>query len=456
VAKKSGVLLVSCYELGHQPLGIAWPGAFLERAGFKVDFLDLHTQALGEEKVRRAGFIGISVPMHTALRLGVRLAERIRELNSTCHICFYGLYASLNAEYLLQHCADSVLGGELEERLLSLIESLAAGRKADSPTDRGAALTRLRFPVPSRHALPPLERYAHLAREGELLPAGYVEASRGCLHSCRHCPIPPVYGGRFFVVPQDAVLADIRQLVAAGARHISFGDPDFLNGPGHSLGILRRMHREFPELGFDFTAKVSHLLKHRALFTELVELGCRFVVSAVESLSDRVLARLQKGHSRADVLALAALARKAGLCLRPTFVSFTPWTTLDDYLELLKWVESEELIEQVDPVQFSIRLLIPPGSALLDERETQPFLGSLVEETLSYRWTHPDPRMDDLQLSVARLVEEAAAREEEPRETFSRIRTSAFKSAGRPPSPLREPRPPRRPRPPRLTEDWFC
>src|SRR6185295_4904284 len=119
--------------------------------------------------------------------------------------------------------------------------------------------------------------------------AGYAEASRGCLHRCRHCPIPPVYDGRFFVVPRDVVLADIRSQVEAGARHVTFGDPDFLNGPAHSLAILREMRREFPFVSHDFTAKIEHLLKHRDLLPEMASLGCSFIVSAVESLSDRVL-----------------------------------------------------------------------------------------------------------------------------------------------------------------------
>jgi len=41
--------------------------------------------------------------------------------------------------------------------------------------------------------------------------------------------------------------------VAAGATHITFGDPDFLNGPGHALKVVRAAHAEFPRLTFDFT-----------------------------------------------------------------------------------------------------------------------------------------------------------------------------------------------------------
>jgi len=302
------LLLVSCYELGHQPLGIAWPRAFLEQAGFTPEVLDLAVEAFDEAKVRRARFVGIAVPMHTALRLGVRAAERIRRLNPDCFVCFYGLYALLNADYLLAHGADAVLGGELEGSLVALVEQVTReGRAAVVPA---AALSRLTYPVPDRRGLPELQRYVHLDRvDGTMTPAGYVEASRGCLHHCLHCPIPPVYGGRFFAVPRDVVLEDIRRVVAEGAGHITFGDPDFLNGPGHALKLVRALHAEFPAVTYDFTAKIEHILAHRSLFPEFAALGCVFVVSAVESLSDVVLANLEKGHTAADVpLALDVLS----------------------------------------------------------------------------------------------------------------------------------------------------
>src|SRR5262249_21184093 len=157
-----------------------------------------------------------------------------------------------------------------------------------------------------------------------------------------------------------------RAQVTAGARHITFGDPDFLNGPGHSLAIVRGLHAEFPEVTFDATIKVEHILERRAVFPELAALGCAFVVSAVESLSPPVLRRLRKGHTRADVVEALRILEGAGILMQPTFVAFTPWTTARDYLEVLDFVAAHGLVEQVAPVQYSIRLLVPPGSALLD------------------------------------------------------------------------------------------
>jgi len=453
------ILLVSCYELGHQPLAVASPLAFLERAGFAAEALDISVEQFDGDKAARAGLVAISVPMHTALRLGVRVASLIRRINPRCHICFYGLYAPLNAEYLLEHSGDSVIGGEFESALVALAEALAAGGPGAVEGVHlrchaaGPVLTRLAFALPSRGALPRLKKYAHLDRDGRKDLVGYVEASRGCLHLCLHCPIPPVYGGRFFVVPQEIVLADIRQLVGDGATHITFGDPDFLNGPGHSLAVVRAMHAEFPSLTFDFTAKVEHVIEREELFAELRRLGCAFLISAVESLSDAVLANLEKGHTRADVPRALRIVRDAGIAFRPTWVAFTPWTSLEDYLDMFEFVEREGLIDHVDPVQFTLRLLVPPGSALLTREAITPYLGPLDQAAFIHRWTHPDPRMDLLQREASRLVEAAA--DGDAAATFYGLKALAYSTAGLPLQPEPVLAPDRR-RPPRLTEAWFC
>ena len=486
--RPGAILLISCYELGHQPIGLASPLGFLERAGYAPEVLDIAVETLDVDKAARAAFVGICVPMHTALRLGVHVATRLRDINPTCHICFYGLYASLNAEYLLQHHADSVIGGEYETPMVELVDSLTeethieiAGvlrrEGVESVQDNLQSKPLLRpsynkisaykrrndfagepLAVPSRKQLLPLDRYAHLEYDGIAHPAGYVEASRGCKHLCFHCPIPPVYEGKFSVVPKDIVLADIRAQVDAGAAHITFGDPDFLNGPKHALRIVQAMHEAFPNLTFDCTTKVEHLLKHHSILPELRDCGCIFIVSAVESLNDTVLENLQKGHTCADVFTVIELMKQVGIALRPSFVPFTPWETLDSYLYILDCVESKDLIDHIDPVQYTIRLLVPPGSSLLVQSAMQPFLGALDQESFTYRWTHPDPRMDELQKAVTVAVESASQIGEDACVTFHRLCNLAYTAIGREGSPIAFPMDfePDRKRPPRLTEDWFC
>ncbi|HKQ98010.1 MAG TPA: CUAEP/CCAEP-tail radical SAM protein, partial [Candidatus Polarisedimenticolia bacterium] len=433
--KESGaILLVSCYEQGHQPLSIASPLAVLRAAGFSPAVLDLSQQALDLEAVRRARLVAVAVPMHTALRLGVRAAERVRSAHPEAAVVFYGLYAALNAATLLGETvgALAVVGGEYEEPLLNLARALegagdlasalrAAGPIAGVRTawhDAAPFIGKAPSAIPDRSALPPLTGYVQVEENGARRAAGQVEATRGCLHRCRHCPIPPVYGGRFFVVPRQVVLEDIRRQVEAGATHITFGDPDFLNGPGHTLSLARALHAAHPAVTFDVTAKVEHLLGHRDRLAELRSLGCLFVVTAAESISDRVLAILDKGHTRADIEAVLALARGAGLALRPTWLPFTPWSDLDDYLEMLDFAASWDLVDSVDPVQWSIRLLVPPGSLLESHPDFLPARGPLDARRFTWTWNHPDPRVDELQRAVAAIAEAAALKGDDPRATF--------------------------------------
>ncbi len=447
------ILLLSTYELGHAPQHLASPLGFLERAGFQPTAIDLSVDELDEDAVARARLVGIAAPMHTAVRLGIPIARRVRALAPAAKIVFYGLYAPLQAEALLgDGLADALIGGEYEEALVDLARRLEDGVAAPPSTIR---LDRLDFAPPDRRSLPVVTRYAHVIDERGNRPAGYTEASRGCLHLCRHCPIPAVYEGRLFVVPEAIVLADIDAQVAAGARHITFGDPDFWNGPNHAMRILRAMHARHPTLSFDATIKVEHLLARAELLPELGSLGCSFIVSAVESLSDRVLTVLDKGHTRADIDRALELTDAAGIPLRPTLLPFTPVSTLEDYVDLLDWIERRDLSLRVDPIQMAIRLLVPPRSLLLGVPAFRALLGELDPATLSHRWTHPDPRMEVLEARVFAAVEAGTAAETPAGAIFAELRGIAHAIAG---EPRREtvPRATARPAAPRLSEPWFC
>jgi radical SAM superfamily enzyme YgiQ (UPF0313 family) len=455
------ILLVSCYELGHQPLNLAFPLSYLQRAGYLPVAVDTSVDPLTPSVVRAARLVAISVPMHTALRLGTRVARRVREINPDAAICFYGLYAWLNAGYLLRECGDFVIGGEYEQPLLQLIQRLETGSGdalagvSEPGISSEPSIVRIDFPEPDRSTLSSLSRYAHLLIDGRAVPAGYTETTRGCRHTCLHCPVVPVYRGRFFAIPRQIVMDDIRRQVKQGAGHITFGDPDFLNGPTHALRVCRQLHEEFPHVTFDMTTRIEHIIEHREHFPEFARLGCVFVVSAVEAVSEVILQKIDKGHTRDDVVEALGILDDAGIAMRPSLLPFTPWTTIDDYLELLEFAAAYDLIENIDPVHFSIRLLVPPGSALLDEPDAHEWAGDLDEEAYTYNWKHPDSRVDQLQRDVAALVEEAASCEADPYETFGQIEQLAYRAKGIEP-PRRETPPRQWKRPPRLTESWFC
>lgn len=424
------VVLISTYELGRQPFGLASPAAWLRNAGAEVTCLDLSREPFRKDPIRAADLVAFCVPMHTATRLAVQLVGTIRELNPSAHICFYGLYAPVNEAYLRKLGVGTILGGEFEQGLVDLVARLVAetNGKQREPV---ISLARQKFLLPDRGGMIPLEKYARLIMPtGETRTVGYTEASRGCKHHCRHCPIVPVYNGAFRIVDRDVVLEDIRQQVEAGAQHITFGDPDFFNGPAHALTIVEALHCEFPQLTYDVTIKIEHLLQQARNLMTLRDAGCLFVTSAVESVDDAVLEMLGKHHTRADFLRAVQMFREAGLVLQPTFVAFTPWTTLEGYCELLEVIRENDLVESVAPIQLAIRLLIPTGSRLLELPEVLEMIGPFDEEALLYPWSHVDPRVDQLCEEIQRQVhgDEKLKRSRAP--IFENIWEAAHRASG--------------------------
>jgi radical SAM superfamily enzyme YgiQ (UPF0313 family) len=456
-------LLISTYELGRQPFGLASPAAWLRAAGWEVLCVDISRDRLRRDAIERADFVGIHLPMHTATRMAGPVISAIRAINSSVRLCAYGLYAPLNAEWLRSLGVDAVFGGEFEEELTQfagLKACTTAGTDSPGIDSRSAGLQacetsvpRLHFLVPDRNGLPPLRNYATLhVGDGRTKAVGATEASRGCKHLCRHCPVVPIYGGQFRVVPPDVVLADIDAQVRAGAEHISFGDPDFFNGPTHAMRVVEALHAAHPDVTYDVTIKIEHLLRHRDLLGRLVDTGCAFVTSAVESIDDHVLARLEKGHTRQDFVCAVALCRDAGLTLVPTFVAFHPWLTIDGYCDLLECLQDLDLVDHVAPIQLAIRLLIPRGSRLMELQDVQALVGPFDAGTLAYPWSHQDPRVDALQRDVSHIVGVRTAGDR--RAVFAEITALACDRAGRPPRPV--PQPQTRAVVPYLSEPWYC
>ncbi|MDP2319994.1 MAG: CUAEP/CCAEP-tail radical SAM protein [Acidobacteriota bacterium] len=404
------VVLLSTYDLGRQPFGLASPAAWLKRAGFEVTCVDLSRDKLSPDVMTGARFAAFYLPMHTATRLALPVIKRLKASYPALSIAAYGLYAPLNEALLREHGVSIVLGPESEQELVEAVgASGALGASGANP------LPRLAFIQPDRTGLPALGRYASLRMpDGSRKVVGATDATRGCKHRCRHCPIVPVYDGQFRVVPIEVVMADVAALVAGGATHITFGDPDFFNGPTHARKLVEALHAAFPALTYDVIIKVEHLLQHRELLPVLARTGCLFVTSAVESVDDEVLAKLEKGHTRADFLAAAALCRAEGLTLVPTFVAFTPWTTLEGYRDLQEVVEAAGLTSHVSPIQWGIRLLVTWQSRLLELDDIQKVIGPFDQKTLTFPWRHPDPRVDELQQHMMELASAPRLRTDVP------------------------------------------
>ncbi len=453
------IVLISTYELGRQPFGLASPAAWLRKRGHAVMCLDLSREGLHEQAVREAELIGFYVPMHTATRLTVELLEPLRRINPKAHLCAYGLYASLAADILQAQGITSLLGGEFEQALVDLAEHVSglSAMPHIHPLDSNVSLSRLRFMVPDRTGLPALRLYAHLVLpSGDHRVVGYTEASRGCKHLCRHCPVVPVYEGVFRIVDREVVLADIRQQMAAGARHITFGDPDFFNGVGHAIPLVEALHREFPELTYDVTIKVEHLLHDAELLTTLRATGCLFITSAVESLDDAVLQKLDKNHTRADFFRAVELCRRAEIVLQPTFIPFTPWTTFAQLQDLFEQLNRLDLVEAVAPIQLGIRLLIPPGSRLLELEEVRGMVSPFDAEALIYPWRNANPAIDRICEGLQEIVASSEKLKCGRTATFEKMWQTVNHRANRECQKREQPLLTSRATVPYLNEPWYC
>jgi hypothetical protein len=448
-------VLINPYELGRQPFALAEPAAWLRRAGFEVACIDLSLQRLDPRTLAGASLVAVYVGMHTATRIAVEAIPRIKALAPGAHLCVYGLYAPMNEMLLRALGVGTVLGGEFEPGLLSLAERLRSTGRNGAQSEPLINLSRIEFLTPDRTGLPPLARYAHLQMpDGSSKVVGFAEGSRGCKHLCRHCPVVPVYQGKFRIVPVDVVMADIRSQVAQGAEHISFGDPDFFNGPTHSLKLVRALHAEFPGVTFDAVIKVQHLINHAELLAELKRCGCLFITAAVEAVDDGILEYLDKNHTAADFGRAVALLRQLGIAFAPTFVAFTPWSTREGYVDLLQQLVDLDLVESVPPIQLCIRLLVPQGSYLLKLPGFRDLIQDFDAKILGYPWRHRDPRVDELQQQVQALVASAEETGLLRREVFARIWATAHEALGKtapPLAPLNLGSPI-----PHLSEPWYC
>ena len=402
------VLLISTYDLGRQPFGLASPAAWLRRADVDTDCVDTSRERLTDDRIAAADLVAFYLPMHTATRLAAPLIDRVKRVKPSAALAAYGLYAPINEAWLREKGVAHVLGPEGEQELVAL-----AGPKGLAVQEVSGQQIHARAVVPDRSTLLPLMKYASLRMaDGSTRIVGSTDATRGCKHLCRHCPIVPVYNGRFSAVPVDTVMADIATQIEAGATHITFGDPDFFNGPTHASRIVERLATEHPGVTYDVTIKIEHILQHGSLLAQLVRTGCLFITSAVESIDDEVLRQLAKGHTRADFVEAVRLCRDAGVGLSPTFVPFTPWTTLEGYDELLELLTQLDLMEQVAPIQLAIRLLITAGSPLLDLPDIKAVITDFDPASLTWPWRHRDARVDALQQSVIRA---ASAKAKTPR-----------------------------------------
>ena len=372
------ILLLSFYDLGKQPKIISELYEKLDNGSNQIDIVDYSI----EEKdltLDNYDVLGIYASMHTA---SVLAEQYLRDRKLPNKLFVFGLYANVFSEMFSDfqsiHSFDS-------DELESLLQVQLNPNYSFKHT------------VPDRTILPSITDYSHIVDGSNNLIAGSVETTYGCKHECTHCPVPIEFKGIFKTFGTEKIITDVTNQVEEGAKHISFNDPDFFNGPKHALKILQLLNEKHPSITYDSTIKVEHILKYPDYFQELKNLNMLFVISAFETTNDHVLNILQKNHSSNDLNKAVELSLENNIDIRPTWMPFSPWTEQNDLISIIKLIENYKLRETVDPIQLTIKLLIPKNSLILKRPEMEEYLLNYDPASFSYAWKYKFPTIDNIQ-----------------------------------------------------------
>ena len=375
------ILLTSFYDLGKQPKIIAEIVDRYNSSEIDFDFFDFSVEDQNID-LENYDVLGIYAPMHTATILSI---EYIKDKKLPNKMFTFGLYGSV-----LEDFNSSI-------RYIKDIESDELSLFLEINDDHQFSLKNN---IPNRQIFPDISNYAHLVDGSNNLIAGSVETTYGCKHSCTHCPVPISFNGSFKTYSLEKIVSDVKNQVNQGAKHISFNDPDFFNGPIHALKILESLNEKFPSITYDSTIKVEHIIKYKKYFKELSSLNMVFVISAFETTNDLVLSILEKNHTSHDLNNSIEISQDFGIDIRPTWMPFSPWTELNDLSNIVKLIEKYELRETVDPIQLTIKLLIPKHSLIIKKPEINKYLGNYEKNSLSFKWEYENNDVEKLQSSL--------------------------------------------------------
>ena len=372
------ILLLSFYDLGKQPKIISELYKKLDNGSNQIDIVDY---SIEEKNLTLDNYdvLGIYASMHTA---SVLAEQYLRDRKLPNKLFVFGLYANVFSEMFSNfqsiHSFDS-------DELESLLEVQLNPNYS------------FKHSVPDRTILPSITDYSHIVDGSNNLIAGSVETTYGCKHECTHCPVPIEFKGMFKTFGTEKIITDVTNQVEEGAKHISFNDPDFFNGPKHALKILQLLNEKHPSITYDSTIKVEHILKYPDYFQELKNLNMLFVISAFETTNDHVLNILQKNHSFNDLNKAVELSLENKIDIRPTWMPFSPWTEQNDLISIIKLIENYKLRETVDPIQLTIKLLVPKNSLILKRPEMKEYLLDYDPSSFSYAWKYKFPNIDNIQ-----------------------------------------------------------
>ncbi len=408
------VALISTYETGFQPLLVSTAGASFIKNGITPDAYDLYLDKCDRSGIASYKFVGIGLGLFDSLEGGFSAGKEIRGKNPQAHICFYGPYASLNRERLLE-CGDSCIIGDWEKPIVELANAVLKGEewtRVENVYSRTNKSPKFKFYrdeclVPARHLLPSVRTYQNTFIEkvvNKKMMVGNVETTRGCHHTCKFCSVFAVSGTRVKFIDEAVIMADVDQLVQEGVEHITFVDAEYINSIKFSLAIVNKIHEKYPHMTYDFTTRVDHITENEDAIPEFKRTGCIAITTSIEFPAENILEKLRKEITLDQVIKAMDILKRNGIQVNTTFVTFNPWTGLEGLMDLAIFIKENNLGDVIDPIQYETRLHLYKGSPLLDDEALANV--ELTEREFHWEWEHPDARVEEVFQKMARPVGE--------------------------------------------------
>lgn len=199
----------------------------------------------------------------------------------------------------------------------------------------------------------------------------YVKIAEGCSHTCEFCAIPAIKGPMISRSP-DSIRREVEDLVRRGVREISIiaQDPAAYNAGGcrlpDLLDSLAVTGIDWMRLLYIHPASVK--MDDLARIFEIPQV-CRYLDIPVQHASDRILARMKRGHRIEAVARVLEEIRRIrpDVVFRSEVITGYPGESEDDFELLKEWVESAGI------ATLGIFVFSPePGTPAFDREDLVP------------------------------------------------------------------------------------